>query len=401
MWTASGALTDPASTSISLASPYVLLGDIADVNGIHNGGTLRFGPDGMLYVSLGEDGNACKSQDLAQANGKLLRLDVSAMPGMGIGPPPIADLDPGDNPSPGTIGYEPLVYAWGLRNPYRFTIDAPTGNVFIGDVGQQYYDEIDFIPGTGYTGFNFGWPQYDGIQQIFCCGDCGLGNTFTFPIHAIFNSPESLLAVVGGPVVRPVPTSPISWPASLEGDYLYFEIFAGTLHRLRETGGAWDFAPPIPGQPTSQVFGLGFPGASDAQMGPDGALYFTSLGNQQTVLPRGLHRIRVDPAFVGVRDVAGREIECAVRATPNPTRAGDHVTIELRAGVPGPARIEILDATGARVRTLERVETSSATPIVWDGRDSAGHPVFAGVYLVRALSRTGEVLGTGKITLLR
>ena len=101
MYTASGDLSNPASTNLVLGSPYLVHKAIRDVVENHNGGTLRFGPDGYLYVSAGDDGNGCNSQDVNHPNGKILRLDVSRMPGTGSGPPPLADITPPDNPIPG------------------------------------------------------------------------------------------------------------------------------------------------------------------------------------------------------------------------------------------------------------------------------------------------------------
>ncbi len=154
MYEAAGDLSDPQSTALTFGNPFLLLDGIPDQSDIHNSGTLRFGPDGMLYVASGDDARACHAQDLTAPEGKILRLDVSGMPGAGSGPPPIGDLDPGDNPFHGVTGYEPLVYAWGVRNPFRFTIDAPTGDVFVGDVGSFLFEEINRIPGSGYLGAN-------------------------------------------------------------------------------------------------------------------------------------------------------------------------------------------------------------------------------------------------------
>ncbi|MFN8177121.1 MAG: PQQ-dependent sugar dehydrogenase [bacterium] len=404
MWSASGALTDPSSTSISLSSPYVLLGDIEDVNGIHNAGTLRFGPDGRLYSSVGEDGIPCLSQDVTGPNGKLLRLDVSRVPQKGPGPPPIEDLVPPGNPRPEHIRYAPLVYAWGLRNPFRFTVDAPTGNVLIGDVGEAWYDEIDFIPGAGYRGYDFGWPMFDGTRRIHCCDSCNTAAAVMQAVHLVPNAPESLLAVTGGPVIRAVPASPISFPASLDGDYFYFEFFAGSLHHLREAAGKWDYAPALPGQPSAIAFGLGLPSVTDAQLGPDGALYFVSLGLQGALLPRGLYRIGHDSSRQATSVSAGGDERhvVALRVAPNPSRAGVGVTVRLRGGTTGEVRVEILDAAGARVRTIEHASAAAGeASMQWDGKDAAGRLVPGGVYLVRVTSALGGVVGVGKVTLLR
>ncbi|NNE43644.1 MAG: hypothetical protein HKN12_05510, partial [Gemmatimonadetes bacterium] len=133
-YTAGGSVTDPASTAVTLTDEYVLLDDIEDINGIHNAGTLRFGADSLLHVSLGDDAQSCQAQDLTSPLGKILRLDVSALPPGPGGPPSKSALTPAGNPFPGPDPWERLVYVWGLRNPFRFTVDAPTGELFIGSV---------------------------------------------------------------------------------------------------------------------------------------------------------------------------------------------------------------------------------------------------------------------------
>jgi hypothetical protein len=382
MYTASGDLEDPSSTNLAFASPYHLLDDIPDVNGIHNAGTLRFGPDGMLYVACGDDAQSCKAQEQTSPLGKILRLDVSLMPGPGGGPPSKLDITPPDNPFPGPDAWQKLVYAWGLRNPFRFTIDFPTGEVFIGNVGSHIYEEIDWIPGSGYTGNNYGWPQFEGDQPLGCCGTCGQGNVFTDAIHLI---PHGLpiISVCGGPVMR-TSASAISFPAAYEGDYFYFEVFGGTLHRLRETGGVWDFAPPAPGQPDSTTWGNGLFGACDAQLAPDGTLWLANFG-YCCGFGRGIWRISADSTMTGALAVASAaEGTPALRVEPNPLTVDGGTVFRFEAPAAAEATIRIFDATGRLVRVLvDASPRAGARTVAWDGRTEAGRKVAAGVYLVR------------------
>jgi hypothetical protein len=398
MYAASGALSDPASTSLALASPYFLFDDLPDSVGIHNAGGLRFGPDGMLYVGVGDDSRSCQPQTLASRYGKMLRLDVSAMPGAGSGPPPPADLTPSDNPFPGPDPFEKLVYAWGLRNPFRFGLDPVTGDLFIGSVGSHLFEEINFAPGTSYPGFNFGWPQFEGTSPLGCCGTCGQGNVFTFPIHAIPHG-GGIIAVIGGPAIR-ASAAPLSFPSDYDGDYLYFEHYAGTGHRLRDLGGgAWDFAPPAPGQPDSTVWCDGYRGVADARIGPDGALYLAALGSPGGAA-RGLHRIAIDTAAVAVPAVAA-DAATGARVVPNPARAGGPVEIRFAAHGTGTVRVRVHDAAGRRVRTLEG-EARAAGPmtLAWDGTAADGRALPAGVYWVRVEGGAGPPQ-TARITLIR
>jgi len=133
----------------------------------HNGGQLQFGPDGLLYIGLGDGGGADdqhgrrgNAQDLGTMLGKILRIDPRPDGGQPYG-------IPGDNPFRGRAGARPEIYAYGLRNPWRFSFDRRTGDLTIGDVGQGEVEEIDFRRrGTG-RGVNFGWRPFEGSRRNF------------------------------------------------------------------------------------------------------------------------------------------------------------------------------------------------------------------------------------------
>ena len=120
----------------------------------HNGGGLAFGPDGHLYIGLGDGGSQGdpngNGQNLNTFLGKLLRIDVDHGDPYSI---------PADNP----FGTE--IWAYGLRNPWRFSFDRFTGDLWIGDVGQSTYEEIDFVPAGTPGGINFGWSRYEGLHD--------------------------------------------------------------------------------------------------------------------------------------------------------------------------------------------------------------------------------------------
>ena len=388
MYTASGHLSDDESVALSLFAPFHLLTDIPDLNGIHNGGSLRFGPDKKLYVSIGDDGQSCPAQDLSNLLGCILRLDVSAMPGIGSGPPPKSSITPADNPFPGPNDNARLHFAWGLRNPFRFTIDPLSGDLTIGDVGSSFWEEINHLDVPQEAGANFGWPQMEGNQEIFCCGDCGDGNAFTAPV-AVMQHPVGIIAIVGGPVLRTNPVSTISFPSSYEGNILFFEVYSGVIRRLVETGGSWQAAPPAAGQPDSLNWGTGHFGACDAQMGSDGALYFLCLGISD--VPRGLYRIiRTQPTAVG-EDQPPLSI-CTV--SPNPMRASHGTTWMFSATARPPFRIELKNIEGRIVRTLPGNER-----VFWDGRDASGKLAAPGIYVWSI--EGGDLHASGKITVLR
>ncbi|WP_433926828.1 sorbosone dehydrogenase family protein [Sorangium cellulosum] len=173
--------------------------DASAVN--HNGGHVMFGPDGMLYVGTGDGGGSCNSdkpgasQDINSPFGKLLRLDPNA-------PEPYAAAG---NPFDGSAA---RVWHYGLRNPYRFSFDRLTKDLYIGDVGQDSYEEVDFVP-AGVSGLNFGWAAFEGDHANTCNGrTLREGTTDTKPIVDIDRRRTATgpfrdyVSVVGGYVYR-------------------------------------------------------------------------------------------------------------------------------------------------------------------------------------------------------
>ncbi len=129
----------------------------------HNGGELVFGPDGYLYVGLGDGGSAGdpmgNAQSLSTLLGKLLRISPRPSKGEPYAIPP-------DNPFVGRDGARPEIWAYGLRNPWRFSFDAATGDLWIGDVGQSASEEIDLEPAGSHGGSNFGWDRLEGTHPF-------------------------------------------------------------------------------------------------------------------------------------------------------------------------------------------------------------------------------------------
>ena len=145
-FTCTGDLAIPSSTNLSFSasSQRVILNAVPDNQFNHNGGSTRFGPDGKLYQSMGEDAGTCAAQSLTNEQGVLLRMDVSQLgPNPSTIAPTFTQLDPGDNPLSINTDFSQLLVAYGLRNPVRFTIDPATSNLYIGDVGQNAHEEYD------------------------------------------------------------------------------------------------------------------------------------------------------------------------------------------------------------------------------------------------------------------
>ena len=188
----------------------------------HNGGQLAFGPDGYLYVGLGDGGSAGdplgNGQDTSTLLGAILRIDVSqATPGHPYAIPP-------DNPF-AEGGGRGEIWAYGLRNPWRFSFDRATGELWAGDVGQNRWEEIDLIQRGG----NYGWNVLEG-NHCFRPGD-GCQREGTLPPIWEYSLDGEPCSVIGGYVYR---GSAMPW---LSGAYVYGDYCSGKVFGLRYVGG--------------------------------------------------------------------------------------------------------------------------------------------------------------------
>jgi len=181
----------------------------------HNGGNIEFGHDGYLYIGMGDGGSGGDPQDNSQNKqkllGKMLRIDVSSSPGYDI---------PADNPFVGDSEYRPEIWSLGLRNPWRFKFDELTGDLWIADVGQNKWEEIDFEE-AGDGGRNYGWRCYEGYVPYNTAG-CGDILGYTFPVAA-FSHDEGHCSISGGVVNRKQPNS------SLYGYYYSVDYCSGVF----------------------------------------------------------------------------------------------------------------------------------------------------------------------------
>jgi len=216
-------------------SEHRLLG-ILQPDAIHNAGHIVFGPDGYLYISSGDGGPQRDpfgtAQSLDVMLGKLLRIDVDAGEPYGIPP---------DNPFVGSAGLDEI-YAFGMRNPWRFSFDALTGDLYIGEVGYRTYEEVNFIPAGEESGINLGWSRYEGFEPIrFDQVEVGTPTAtpppplpdYTPPIWT-YEHGGGRCAVVGGYVYRGAGIP------ELEGIYIYGDYCTGDIWGLhRGPSGEW------------------------------------------------------------------------------------------------------------------------------------------------------------------
>ena len=193
----------------------------------HNGGQLQFGPDGFLYIGMGDGGSGGDPQGNGQKGstllGKLLRIDVDHASGGR------RYAIPATNPFRGRAGWRPEIYALGLRNPWRFSFDSTSGDLWIGDVGQGDWEEIDHVARGRGRGANFGWNRREG-RHHFADGGFGAGRV-TGPVHE-YSHADGDCSVTGGYVYRG-PGIP-----ALAGRYVFADYCSGRLWSLPRNGGA-------------------------------------------------------------------------------------------------------------------------------------------------------------------
>lgn len=255
----------------------LILLEIQQPYGNHNGGALQFGPDGYLYIGLGDGGSGGDPQNRAQSMdvllGKMLRLDVH-----GGGLPPDCGggnyTIPPDNPFVGdqdNACHE--IWASGLRNPWRFSFDHQTREMFIGDVGQLEWEEINLQP-AGSGGMNWGWRCYEGTHPYNTDG-CGPMADYDFPLFE-YPHVEGNCAVTGGYIYRGS-----DYPV-LEGIYFFGDYCSGGVWLARDGGLiGWQVEAVGTLPDISQISTFG--------EGCDGELYVADYGNGN---PSGIYQIR-------------------------------------------------------------------------------------------------------------
>jgi len=220
----------------------------------HNGGQLAFGPDGYLYIATGDGGGGGdpldNAQDPASLNGKLLRIDVEMESLRTKRSKPYARSSsqkyncylpmvttdkaytiPADNPFIDDPDFRPEIWAFGLRNPWRFSFDRQTGDVYIADVGQNRWEEINFQPANSPGGENYGWNIMEG-EECYAADSCDTEG-LTMPVHVypIFSSSDC--SITGGFVYRGE-----QYP-ELDGLYIYGDFCSGRIWGMRQDDGEW------------------------------------------------------------------------------------------------------------------------------------------------------------------
>ncbi len=224
----------------------------------HNGGSLRFGPDHMLYAGFGDGGSANDPAGHGQARntlfGKILRIDPSQPDGV-----------PSNNPFVDVVGTEPLIWMTGVRNPWRIDFDPATGDLWVGDVGQNLVEEVDRLPaadGAG-RGANLGWDLYEGNQRFEDPNPApGGASAGPFVTPVLTYTHDDGCSITGGVVVRD-PDLP-----ALDGAYLFGDFCKPWIKAVRVDGA---------GTATSADLGLDVSAVVSFARGPNGEIYVVSL----------------------------------------------------------------------------------------------------------------------------
>jgi glucose/arabinose dehydrogenase len=228
-----------ASGDVAVAGSEVVIFDLDNLSGAtnHNGGAITFGPDGKLYIAVGENANSANAQSMTTVLGKMLRINKDGS-------------IPTDNPFyASTTGKNRAVWALGLRNPFTFAFDAAGGELFINDVGESTWEEIN----DGVAGSNYGWPDTEGATT---------DPRFRSPRYAYDHSAGNC-AITGGAFYSPLTAE---FPSSYARDYFFADFCGGWIRRLDVASG------------TVTTFATGIASPVDLRVSDSGALYYLARG---------------------------------------------------------------------------------------------------------------------------
>ena len=333
----------------------------------HNGGMLAFGPDGYLYIGMGDGGSGGDPQNNAQDRtkllGKILRLDVNDTTAT------THYVIPPDNPyANDTGGLKKEIWAYGLRNPWRFSFDTATGALWAGDVGQDAVEEIDIIR----DGRNYGWRIMEGTHCYnppTACDTTGL----TPPIKEYLHPAGE--AITGGYIYHGLRRP------DLGGAYIYADYVVGKIWVLRYENGLVT-ADSLLMQMSTSISSFG--------IDRDQELYVVTYSSSGS--PTGIYR------FSGSRVPGTPRSFVLHQNRPNPFSEATSIPFGLKHSAA--VSLRIFDAAGRLVRTLVNGERPAGTyRETWDGMDSSGTAAASGIYFCRF--DAGGYRRTIKIVLLR
>jgi len=346
-----------SNTNPNMAIPgsEVILMEFSQPFSNHNGGQLAFGPsDGFLYIATGDGGSYgdpdCNAQDLSSLLGKLLRIDVDQ---------PFGNLPysiPPDNPfASNPLGNREEIFAYGLRNPWRFSFDVATGQIWVGDVGQGLWEEIDLIVKGG----NYGWSMFEGLHCYNSPWPCTPPCDSTGLIMPIWEYSHSEgLSVTGGYVYRgnQVP--------ELTGKYIYADFMTGKI---------WALSQDSTGQTENTLLQDTNLGISSFGVDSNSELYLCAFDGK-------IYRFKSTVSPINRRDPGIPTEFLLGQNFPNPFNG--ETVIPLYLPDDQFVQIDIYDIQGRRVHTLiDQKLTGGDHQIRWDGSNYSNLKVSSGVYI--------------------
>jgi glucose/arabinose dehydrogenase len=274
-----------ANGDVAAGGSEVVLLDLNNLSSAtnHNGGAIHFGLDGKLYAGVGENANGSNSQTLTNLLGKVLRINSDG-------------TIPTDNPYYDTAtGNNRAIWSIGLRNPFTFAVHPTSGRLFINDVGQSTWEEIN----DGIAGSNYGWPNTEGATS---------NPAYRTPLYS-YGHVNSQCAIAGGTFYAPEVRQ---FPAANVESYFFADLCAGWIHRLDQAFASNDFA-------------TGISSPVDMFIGHDGSLYYLARGSSSVVRVRWTQHLEGDVNNDGV--VNGADVFYLVNylhaGGPAPVQGGD------------------------------------------------------------------------------
>lgn len=319
----------------------------------HNGGDMNFGPDGYLYISVGDGGSAGdpqgNGQNINTLLGKMLRIDVdNTSNGNNY-------AIPSDNPfaADGNNATLDEIWAYGLRNAWKFSFDSANGDLWIADVGQNQYEEINKV-NTSASGLNYGWRCYEGDHAYDTSG-CPPMNTLTFPVaeYSHSNSGNFKCSITGGYRHRGTENT------GLNGYYFFADYCSNEIGTLEEDGSNWNM-----------YFSEVFSGNNWVAFGED---------NQGELYIAGIVSGTIYKIVDGDLSTNDFEENTAVKMYPNPAK--DEVIINFNSSLP--ETISIFDIQGKLVKQIETIEENLL--------NISTRGINKGLYIVSFKTQTGEV----------
>lgn len=344
--------TIEADTAVA-GSELVIIDNLPTGLGFHQGSCVRTTATGYLWISIGDNGLGSNGwpQQNTRLEGKLLRLNLDGS-------------IPASNPFVGVPGARGEIYHRGFRNPFRFAVQPGTGEVYICDVGSTQWEEINRSP----AGANFGWAQYEGIQNPPPAG-------FTNPIYAY--ATQGNASITGCTFYTGT-----QFPAEYQGNFFFLDHSRGQISRM-QLGPANEVLSVTRPWGTTQASGWGF-GPVDLILGNEGALYYSQYTGGQVRKVTFGPQLAVEPN--GPTDL--------ILEAPRPNPARAQVALHFTLPRAGRARLAVHDMQGRLVRVLADGERRAGHHSeVWNGAHEAGQMVAPGLYFAR-LEAGGETIST-------